>query len=193
MSIQDRIKSRISNQSFMMVSIVTDVPGLVSLKGDLRVSFKFKKADIKFAKKDILTVTPVFYDVTEEGENFRISFCLAELKWNGIDYDSLALQDRYLIQQAGGVDSMPLGIHHDLNGAANMFGLQDQYVMKARVENVSLVPYLREVNKHILPIDLTEPFSIFIDRAERSAHRTTLARRNAYIKLLEEKLHDNDI
>jgi len=193
MSIQERIKNRISHQSFMMMSIVTDVPGLVSLAGDLRVNFKFKDADVKFSSKDVLQVTPIFYDLVPDGENYRVSFCFAELSWNGIRYDDLALKDRYLIQEAGNVDSMPLGLYHDLDGAANMFGLQDQYIMKARVESVSLVPYLRDVEKHIVPIDLTAAFDIFIERAERSAHRTTLPRREAYIKLLEEKLHDNNI
>lgn len=189
MSIQRRIEKRISLQSFMVISIVTDVPGLTSLQGKLRVGFKFKNASIKFESGDVLTATPVFYDVTPDEDNYRVTFCLDDLRWNNVRYDELKSEERNLITHAGKVVSMPLELYHDLGGKATMFGLQDQYIMKSTVTQAWLIPFAPDVQKHIIPLVLTDAFDAFVKWAEKSAYRTTMARRNKYIQLLEDILH----
>lgn len=190
MSIQNRIQARISRQSFMTISLRTDVPGLTSLEGSLRVAFQFKRALIKFANGDVLTVNPVFHDVTPVGKHFRVQFCFVVRRLNGSRYDELKLADRLKLSEAGPVVSMPLGLYHDLDGEATMFGLEDQYVMKAVVEEALLIPYVKDVQKHTSPIELTEAFNHFIQAAEKSAFRTTHAKRDEYIHKLEEKLDE---
>lgn len=190
MSIQNRIQARISQQSFMTVSLRTDVPGLPSLPGKLRVAFQFKHALIKFENGDVLTVSPVFYDVTPVGEHFRVQFCFADIRLNGSRYDELKLVERLRLVDAGNIVSMPLELYHDLDGEATMFGLEDQYIMKAVVDEALLMPYVRDVKKHTVPIDLTAAFSHFIRKAEKSAYRTTLAKREEYNDILEAKLNE---
>lgn len=191
MSIQNRIQARISRQSFMTLSLRTDVPGLTSLEGSLRVAFQFKHAMIKFASGDVLTLSPVFHDVTPVGEHFNVQFCFADIRLNGSRYDELKLAERMLLKDAGPVVSMPLELYHDLNGEATMFGLEDQYIMQAVTEEVLLIPYVKDVQKHTTPIDLTSAVDHFIQKAEKSAFRTTLAKRDEYKHILEAKLNEH--